>query len=89
MFEHGHEMYFCQNLGLDTEGLVNTVSKLMADKPFQSDQVNSIHLTLFGFLLFFLGYRFYSTWLSNGFMIWMIIEGLLTVINLKENIDYL
>ncbi|MBC8323918.1 MAG: carbon starvation protein A [Candidatus Marinimicrobia bacterium] len=27
--------------------------------------MNSVHLTLFGFLVFFLGYRFYSTWLSK------------------------
>ncbi|HBR86925.1 MAG TPA: 1-deoxy-D-xylulose-5-phosphate synthase, partial [Candidatus Marinimicrobia bacterium] len=30
--EHGPRNVLLQNLGLDTEGLVNTVSKLMADK---------------------------------------------------------
>jgi len=50
--------------------------------------VNSVHLALFGFLLFFLGYRFYSTWLSKR--IYGLDDDLKTPAHeFRDNIDFL
>ncbi len=50
--------------------------------------MNSVHLALFGFLLFFLGYRFYSTWLSKR--IYGLDDDLTTPAHeFRDNIDFL
>lgn len=50
--------------------------------------MSSVHLALFGFLVFFLGYRFYSTWLSKR--IYSLDDDLITPAHeFRDNIDFL